>query len=121
MQVEIRDQKHIKTAFTWEYVLYWKRSETARLKSYLFLPLLMLKYRKLNEQMMPIAAMSHIMTISGKGLIISSIFLLVWSFGGRLSEGEMQKMKSKSRKPKPRNRVSCNMEQWRLLLCFIWH
>ena len=95
MQVEIRDQKHIKKAFTWEYVLYWKRSETARLKSYLFLPLLMLKYRKLNEQMMPIAAMSHIMTISGKGLIISSIFLLVWSFGGRLSEGGMQKMKSK--------------------------
>ena len=55
----------------------------------------MLKYRKLNEQMMPIAAMNHIMMISGKGLIISSIFLMVWSFGGRPPEGEMQKMKSK--------------------------
>ena len=89
MQDEIRDRKRFKKAFAWEYVLYWKRSETARLKSYLFLPLLMLKYRKLNEQIMPIAAMNHIMTISGKGLIISSIFLMLWSFGGRLSEGEM--------------------------------
>ena len=95
MQDEIRDRKLFKKAFAWECVLYWKRSEIAWLKSYLFLLLLMLKYRKLNEQMMPIAAMNHIMTISGKGLIISSIFLLVWSFGGRLPEGEMQKMKSK--------------------------
>ena len=95
MQDEIRDRKLFKKAFAWECVLYWKRSEIAWLKSYLFLLLLMLKYRKLNEQMMPIAAMNHIMTISGKGLIISSIFLLIWSFGGRLPEGEMQKMKSK--------------------------
>ena len=95
MQGENRDRKRFKKAFAWEYVLYWKRSETVRLKSYLFLLLLMLKCRKLNEQMMPIAAMNHIMTISGKGLIISSIFLLMWSFGGRLPEGEMQKMKSK--------------------------
>ena len=89
MQDEVRDRKQFKKAFAWEYVSYWIRSETARLKSYLFSPILMLKYRKLNEQMMPIAAMNHIMTISGKGLIISSIFLMVWSFGGRLSEGEM--------------------------------
>ena len=95
MQDEIRDRKLFKKAFAWECVLYWKRSEMAWLKSYLFLLLLMLKYRKLNEQMMPIAAMNQIMTISGKGLIISSIFLLIWSFGGRLPEGEMQKMKSK--------------------------
>ena len=87
MQDEIRDWKQFKKAFGWEYVLYWKRSEIAWFKSYLYL--LMLKYRKLNEQIMPIAAMNHIMTISGKGLIISSIFLMVWSFGGRLSEGEM--------------------------------
>ena len=77
MQDEIRDRKLFKKAFASEGVLDWKRSEIAWLKSYLFLLLLMLKYRKLNEQMMPIAAMNHIMTISGKGLIISSIFLLI--------------------------------------------
>lgn len=76
MQDENRDRTQFKKAFAWEY-LYWKRLETVWLKSYLFLPLLMLKYRKLNEQIMPIAAMNHIMTISGKGLIISSIFLMV--------------------------------------------
>ena len=118
MQDEIRDRKRFKKAFAWEYVLYWKRSEIAWLKSYLFLLLLMLKYRKLNEQMMPIAAMNHIMTISGKGLIISSIFLLVWSIGGRLPEGECKRWNQKESKTKttrPRFLWHGTMETFTLL------
>ena len=53
---------------------------------YLFFPLLTLKYRKLAEQMIPTAAISHMIIISGNGIIMNSRFSTVRSLGGLLSE-----------------------------------